>query len=31
MQIFEKIIQQNDKPRAEIMVDVEIMEVSGHA
>jgi type II secretory pathway component GspD/PulD (secretin) len=27
VQIFEKIIQQNDKPRAEIVVDVEIMEV----
>jgi len=26
--IFEKLIQQNDKPRAEIVVDVEIMEVS---
>jgi type II secretory pathway component GspD/PulD (secretin) len=26
--IFEKIIQQNDKPRAEIVVDVEIMEVN---
>jgi general secretion pathway protein D len=26
--IFEKLIQQNDKPRAEVMVDVEIMEVS---
>lgn len=25
--IFEKLIQQNDKPRAEIVVDVEIMEV----
>jgi general secretion pathway protein D len=28
VQIFEKIIQQNDKPRAEIVVDVEIMEVN---
>src|SRR5215468_5600988 len=28
VQIFEKLIQQNDKPRAEIVVDVEIMEVS---
>ena len=27
VQIFEKIIQQNDKPRAEIVVDVEILEV----
>ncbi|HUK33344.1 MAG TPA: tetratricopeptide repeat protein [Vicinamibacterales bacterium] len=27
MGIFEKLIQQNDKPRAEIVVDVEIMEV----
>jgi general secretion pathway protein D len=26
--IFEKIIQQNDKPRAEIVVDIEIMEVN---
>ena len=26
--IFEKLIQQNDKPRAEVVVDVEIMEVS---
>src|SRR5215467_12235306 len=26
--IFERIIQQNDKPRAEIVVDVEIMEVN---
>jgi type II secretory pathway component GspD/PulD (secretin) len=26
--IFEKLIQQNDKPRAEIVVDVEIMEVN---
>jgi general secretion pathway protein D len=26
--IFEKIIQQNDKPRSEIVVDVEIMEVN---
>jgi type II secretory pathway component HofQ len=25
--IFEKLIQQNDKPRAEIVVDIEIMEV----
>jgi type II secretory pathway component GspD/PulD (secretin) len=28
VQIFERIIQQNDKPRAEIVVDVEIMEVN---
>src|SRR5204862_810891 len=28
VQIFEKLIQQNDKPRAEVVVDVEIMEVS---
>ena len=28
VQIFEKLIQQNDKPRAEIVVDVEIMEVN---
>ena len=28
VQIFEKIIQQNDKPRAEIVVDIEIMEVN---
>ncbi|HET9833173.1 MAG TPA: secretin N-terminal domain-containing protein, partial [Vicinamibacterales bacterium] len=28
VQIFEKLIQQNDKPRSEIVVDVEIMEVS---
>ncbi len=27
MQIIEKIIEQNDKPRAEIVVDVEILEV----
>src|SRR5207302_10298156 len=27
VQIVEKIIQQNDKPRAEIVVDVEILEV----
>ena len=27
VQILEKIIQQNDKPRAEIVVDVEILEV----
>ena len=27
MQIVEKIIEQNDKPRAEIIVDVEILEV----
>jgi general secretion pathway protein D len=26
--IFERIIQQNDKPRAEIVVDIEIMEVN---
>jgi len=26
--IFEKLIQQNDKPRSEVVVDVEIMEVS---
>jgi len=26
--IFEKLIQQNDKPRAEVVVDVEIMEVN---
>ena len=30
-QIFEKIIQQNDKPRAEIVVDIEIMEVNRSA
>jgi general secretion pathway protein D len=28
VRIFERIIQQNDKPRAEIVVDVEIMEVN---
>src|SRR3954469_11002193 len=28
VQIFEKLIQQNDKPRAEIVVDIEIMEVN---
>ena len=28
VQIFERIIQQNDKPRAEIVVDIEIMEVN---
>ena len=28
MGIFEKLIQQNDKPRSEIVVDVEIMEVN---
>jgi general secretion pathway protein D len=28
VRIFEKLIQQNDKPRAEIVVDVEIMEVN---
>jgi general secretion pathway protein D len=27
VQIFEKVIEQNDKPRAEIVVDVEILEV----
>ena len=27
MQILEKVIEQNDKPRAEIVVDVEILEV----
>ena len=27
MQILEQVIQQNDKPRAEIVVDVEILEV----
>ena len=30
-QIIERIIQQNDKPRAEIVVDVEILEVNRHA
>jgi len=28
VQIFERIIQQNDKPRSEIVVDIEIMEVN---
>jgi type II secretory pathway component GspD/PulD (secretin) len=28
MQIIEKVIEANDKPRAEVVVDVQILEVS---